>query len=165
MYLKVIKVHNPQPPWQPGVYKKRIQKFLDSPPGLRTSTSTTATRCHNITIFWVSVVSSATTTLCVASQRMFCLLLCALSVIRDLLMADFKEQCTCSKICFTLGITALEMHEVLKTAFCDNGVGRTQTFLWPCRLKLGESIKWFPQCVLSVHIVLWIFSIQKWMFI
>jgi hypothetical protein len=43
-----------------------IQKFLDWPPGARTAT---ATRCSCIAILWVSLVSFAAVTVCVASQR------------------------------------------------------------------------------------------------
>jgi hypothetical protein len=40
-------------------------------------------------------------------------------------MADLKEQRICVKLCFKLGKTASETHEMLKTAFSDNAMGRT----------------------------------------
>jgi hypothetical protein len=43
-------------------------------------------------------------------------------------MADLKEQSICVKFCFKFGKTASETHEMLKTAFGDNAMGRTQTF-------------------------------------
>jgi hypothetical protein len=43
-------------------------------------------------------------------------------------MADLKEQRICVKFCFRLGKTASDTHEMLKTAFGDNAMGRTQTF-------------------------------------
>jgi hypothetical protein len=43
-------------------------------------------------------------------------------------MADFKEQLTSIKFCFKLRKSAPEMHKMLKTAFGDNAMGRTQTF-------------------------------------
>jgi transposase len=56
-------------------------------------------------------------------------------------MADLKEQRICVKICFKLGKTASETHEMLKTAFGDNAMGRTQTFEWFSRVKRGLNIK------------------------
>jgi hypothetical protein len=32
------------------------------------------------------------------------------------------------------------MHEMLKTAFSDNGMGRTQTFEWFSRFKRGQDL-------------------------
>jgi hypothetical protein len=43
-------------------------------------------------------------------------------------MADLKEQRICVKFCFRLGKTASETHEMIKTTFGDNAMGRTQTF-------------------------------------
>jgi hypothetical protein len=49
-----------------------IQKFPDWPPGARTAmVQLSATRCSCIAIMWVSIVSFAAITLCVASQRLF----------------------------------------------------------------------------------------------
>jgi hypothetical protein len=45
-------------------------------------------------------------------------------------MADLKEQRICVKFCFKLGKTSSETREMLKTAFGDNAMGRTQTFEW-----------------------------------
>jgi hypothetical protein len=56
-------------------------------------------------------------------------------------MADLKEQRICMKFCFALGRTASETHEMLKTAFGDNAMGRTQTFEWFSRFKRGSNIK------------------------
>jgi len=33
-----------------------------------------------------------------------------------IVVADFREQCACIKFCFTLGKTATECYEMLKTA-------------------------------------------------
>jgi hypothetical protein len=54
-------------------------------------------------------------------------------------MAHLKEQPICAKFCFKLGKTALEMHEMLKTAFGDNAMGRAQTCEWFSRFKRGET--------------------------
>jgi hypothetical protein len=54
-------------------------------------------------------------------------------------MADLKEQSIFLKFCFRLGKTASETHEVLKTAFVDNAVGRTQTSERFSRFKRGET--------------------------
>jgi hypothetical protein len=43
-------------------------------------------------------------------------------------MADLKEQCICLKFCFKLGKTAQEMHEMVKAAFGDNAMEKTQIF-------------------------------------
>ena len=43
-------------------------------------------------------------------------------------MADFREQCACTKFCFKLGKTATECYEMLKTAFGEQAIGRSQTF-------------------------------------
>jgi hypothetical protein len=40
-----------------------------------------------------------------------------------------------------LGKTASETHEILKTAFGDNAMGRTQSFEWFSRFKRGTNIK------------------------
>jgi hypothetical protein len=86
-------------------------------------------------------VSFAATTLCVASQRVFIVVRVKcdprFSVVSE--MADLKEQCICVKFCFKLGKTASETHEILKTAFDDIAMGRTQTFEWFCLFKRGES--------------------------
>jgi hypothetical protein len=86
-------------------------------------------------------VSFATITISAASQRLFIVvrLKCdpRFSVISE--MADLKEQRICVKFCFTLGKTASETHEMLKTAFGDNAMGRIQTFEWFSRVKHGET--------------------------
>jgi hypothetical protein len=68
-------------------------------------------------------------TLCVASQPVFIVVRVKcdprFSVTSE--MADLKEQRICVKFCFKLGKTASEMHEMLKTAFAYNAMGRTQT--------------------------------------
>jgi hypothetical protein len=43
------------------------------------------------------------------------------------------------KFYFKLGKTASETREMLKTAFGDNAMGRTQTFEWFSQFKLGET--------------------------
>jgi histone-lysine N-methyltransferase SETMAR len=54
-------------------------------------------------------------------------------------MADLKEQRIFVKLCFRLGKTASETYEILKTAFGDIAMGRTQTFEWFSRFKRGET--------------------------
>ena len=43
-------------------------------------------------------------------------------------MADFREQRACVKFCFKLWKTATECYEMLKTAFGEQAMGRSQTF-------------------------------------
>jgi hypothetical protein len=86
-------------------------------------------------------VSFAAMTLCVASQRAFIVVRVKCdpqsSVISE--MADLKEQRICVKFCFRLVKTASETHEMLKTAFGDNAMGRTQSFEWLCPFKREET--------------------------
>jgi transposase len=86
-------------------------------------------------------VSFAAITLCVASQRVFIVMRVKcdplFSVISE--MADLKEQRICVKFCFILGKTASETHEMLKTAFGDNAMGRTQSFEWFSRFNRGKT--------------------------
>jgi hypothetical protein len=56
-------------------------------------------------------------------------------------MADLKEQCICVKFCFKLGKTASETHEMLKIAFGDSAMGRTETFEWFSGFKRGSNFK------------------------
>jgi hypothetical protein len=57
-----------------------IQKFPDWLPGVRTAMiQLSATRCSCIAILWVSLVSFAAITLCVASQRVFIVVVFSLS--------------------------------------------------------------------------------------
>jgi hypothetical protein len=74
-------------------------------------------------------VSFVTITLCIASQRMFIVVRVKcdprFSVISE--MADLKERRICVKFCFIPGRSASETHEMLKTAFGHNAMGRTQT--------------------------------------
>jgi hypothetical protein len=46
---------------------------------------------------------------------------------------------TCVKFCFRVGKTASETHEMLKTAFGVNAMGRTQTFDWFSPFKHVET--------------------------
>ena len=43
-------------------------------------------------------------------------------------MADFREQRACIKFSFKLGKTATECYEMLKTAFGEQAMGRSQHF-------------------------------------
>ena len=43
-------------------------------------------------------------------------------------MADFREQRACIKFCFKLGKTGTESYEMLKTAFGEQAMGRSQIF-------------------------------------
>ena len=54
-------------------------------------------------------------------------------------MADFHEQRACIKFCFKLGKTATECYEMLKTAFGEQAMGRSQTFHWFSRFKAGRT--------------------------
>ena len=54
-------------------------------------------------------------------------------------MADFREQRTCIKFCFKLGKTATGCYEMLKTAFGEQAMGRSQTFHWISRFKAGRT--------------------------
>jgi hypothetical protein len=53
-------------------------------------------------------------------------------------MAHLKEQRICVKFCFKLGKTASEMHEMLKTAFGYNAMGR-KTLSGPLDSNLGRT--------------------------
>jgi len=54
-------------------------------------------------------------------------------------MVDFHEQCACIKFCFNLGKTATECYEMLKTAFGEQAVGRSQTFRWFSQFTTGRT--------------------------
>ena len=54
-------------------------------------------------------------------------------------MADFREQSTCIKFCFKLGKTATECYEMLKTAFGEQAMGRSQPFQWFSQFKVGRT--------------------------
>jgi len=54
-------------------------------------------------------------------------------------MADFHEQRACIKFCFKLGKTATEYYEMLKTAFGEQAMGRSETFQWFSRFKAGRT--------------------------
>ena len=54
-------------------------------------------------------------------------------------MADFREQRACIKFYFKLGKTATECYEMLKTAFGEQAMGRSQTFQWFSRFKGGRN--------------------------
>jgi hypothetical protein len=53
-------------------------------------------------------------------------------------MADLKEQRVCVKLCFLVGKTAAETVTVLKEAFKDEAMGKTQVYKWLNRFKRGE---------------------------
>ena len=53
-------------------------------------------------------------------------------------MKDFRER-ACIKFCFKLEKTATECYEMLKTAFGEQAMGRSQTFQWFSRFKAGRS--------------------------
>ena len=54
-------------------------------------------------------------------------------------MADFCEQRACIKFCFKLGETATECYEMLKTAFGEQAMCRSQTFQWFSRFKADRT--------------------------
>ena len=49
------------------------------------------------------------------------------------------EQRACIKFCFKVGKTATECYEMLKTAFGEQAMGRSQTFRWFSRFKAGRT--------------------------
>ncbi|PNF27671.1 hypothetical protein B7P43_G14595 [Cryptotermes secundus] len=53
-------------------------------------------------------------------------------------MADFREQRAAVKFCFLLGKSGTETLEMLKTAYKDDAMGKTQVFEWFSRFKNGE---------------------------
>ncbi|PNF24611.1 hypothetical protein B7P43_G03068 [Cryptotermes secundus] len=53
-------------------------------------------------------------------------------------MADFREQRAAVKFCFLLGKIGTETLEILKAAYKDDAMGKTQVFEWFSRLKNGE---------------------------
>ncbi|KAJ8729025.1 hypothetical protein PYW07_006721 [Mythimna separata] len=53
-------------------------------------------------------------------------------------MADSREQRAAVKFCFLLGKTGTETLEMLKTAYKDDAIGKTQVFEWFSRFKNGE---------------------------
>jgi hypothetical protein len=61
-----------------------------------------------------------------------------MSAIRNFLNANLKEH-ICVKFCFKLRKTASQTHDMLKTAFSDNAMGRTQTFECFFRFKSRET--------------------------
>ena len=54
-------------------------------------------------------------------------------------MADFREQRACIKFCFKLGTTVTECYQMLKTAFGEQAMGRSQTFHWFSRFNAGRT--------------------------
>jgi len=53
-------------------------------------------------------------------------------------MSDRNKQRICLRICFRLGKTATEAHEMLQKAFKEEALSRTQVFEWFARFKRGE---------------------------
>ncbi|PNF33096.1 hypothetical protein B7P43_G15744 [Cryptotermes secundus] len=53
-------------------------------------------------------------------------------------MTDFREQRAAVKFCFLLGKSGTETLEMLKTAYKDDAMGKTQVFEWLSRFKNGE---------------------------
>ena len=62
-------------------------------------------------------------------------------------MADFRELHICIKFCFNLGKTDAECYEMLKTAFGEQVMGRSQTFQWFSRFKAGRTSTDDNKCV------------------
>jgi len=54
-------------------------------------------------------------------------------------MVDFREESACIKLCFKLGKTVTEYYEMLKTAFGEQAMVRSQTFQWFSRFKAGRN--------------------------
>ncbi|CAK9832778.1 Protein GVQW3 [Anthophora retusa] len=53
-------------------------------------------------------------------------------------MADFREQRAVVKFCFLLGKSGTVTLEMLKTAYKDDAMGKTQVFEWFSRLKNSD---------------------------
>jgi hypothetical protein len=53
------------------------------------------------------------------------------------ILSEFKEQHMFFKFCFKLGGTATEIYSMLKVAFGDETVSRTQTFEWFWKIRSG----------------------------
>jgi len=62
-----------------------------------------------------------------------------LHAVREFLVTSLKEHSICIHFSLSLGATAWEMHEMLKTAFSNNVFGRTQVFEWFLWYKNGET--------------------------
>jgi hypothetical protein len=54
-------------------------------------------------------------------------------------MAHLKEQHTCIKFCFKLGLISAETYKLLKLAFREETVNRIQTFDWFSEFKIWLS--------------------------
>ena len=54
-------------------------------------------------------------------------------------MADFLEQRACIEFFFKLGKTATEYYKMLKTAFGEQAMGRSQTYQWFSRFQAGRT--------------------------
>jgi hypothetical protein len=61
-------------------------------------------------------------------------------------MADLKEQNVCIKFSFTLGKTISAVHEIPKTAFSDNDMGRTQHPEWVSPFKHRKTLVEHCEC-------------------
>jgi hypothetical protein len=88
-------------------------------------------------------VNFAAITLYVASQRVF-----ILGMLSDFIMVDLKEHCICIKFCLKLGKSALEKHQMLKTAFSHNAMGRMKISEFS-QFKSGKNL--VEDCELSGH--------------
>jgi hypothetical protein len=53
-------------------------------------------------------------------------------------MSEFHEQCVNIKFCVKLGKTFTKTHEMLKEAYGDQCMGRTQCYEWFKRFKDGR---------------------------
>lgn len=52
-------------------------------------------------------------------------------------MRDYEEQRTCIKFCFKLGKTATETYQMLRTAYGEEAMGKSQAFEWFSKFKRG----------------------------
>ena len=80
-------------------------------------------------------VNATNRTVLVCSVTVLCLLewrhvLLAGQIFQQLRMGDFHEQRVCVKFCFKLGKTFSETFKMLKLAFWENAMSRTQTHEW-----------------------------------
>ena len=61
------------------------------------------------------------------------------NVLSAIIEMDFREQRACIKFCFKLRKTATECYEMLKTAFGEQAIGRSQPFQWFSQFKAGRT--------------------------
>jgi hypothetical protein len=125
-----------------------IQKFLHWPQMVQLS----ATRCNCIAILWVSLVSFAAITLCVASQRVFIVTVVVYFVIDSVrkLLNTPSYACRCTLLAFIWSSTWDSLHQFpLRTSFVSHFLFLTvgnMTLIRhaPGRRRMGYSVNSTP---------------------